>query len=326
MVLEAAGRGLSATELLARLGLDPASARDPDRRVAFAQLFAVWADCMCALRDPALPLAAAKRIRLEDYAVLGFATTSAPTFRAALSLLARYGTLHADGCRWALEEDSTVPGVKLRWEREGERTLGHRVANECAVAEALHATRQLLGFALVPARVAFRHAAPSSLRAHEEFFGVRPQFGANWEGVLFPRELLERVPKQSNPPLAAWLERQMTSTLATRVEPATFAERVEQILERDLTAGEPDLGRVARALALSERTVRRQLVREERSFRSVWESVRRRRAETLLAVRERTIDEVAFLTGYSETSAFARAFKRWTGDTPGEFRRRALQA
>lgn len=323
MVLEAAARGLAAPDLLARLGLDPASASDPERRVSFAALFAVWADCMRALRDPGLPLAAAKRVRLEHYAVLGFATTSAPSFRAALALLARYGALHADGCRWTLEDEAG--GVKLRWERDGERTLGHRVANECAVAEALHASRQILGLTFAPASVAFRHAAPATLRAHEEFFGVRPRFGAAWEGVAFSHDLLDRVPRQANPALATWLERQMATMLAARAEPATFVQQVEQILERDLASGEPDPGRVARALALSERTLRRQLQREDASLRGLWESVRRRRAEALLAGREVSIDEVAFLTGYSETSAFARAFKRWTGDTPGAFRRRRLE-
>jgi AraC-like DNA-binding protein len=321
MVLEAAERGLPIDALLARLGLDQDSLRMPERRVAFADLFPVWADCMRAIRDPGLPLAAAQRLRLEDYAVVGFATTSASTFRAAVSLLARYGTLLADGCRWEVEDEPTRPSVKLLWQREGERTLGHRVANECAVAEALHASRQILGFALVPVAVAFRHSAPSSLKAHEAFFGLTPRFGARWEGLAFSRDLFDRVPRQANPPLAQWLERQMAATLATRVAPTTFAERVEEILERDLASGEPDLARIARLLGLSERTVRRQLAREERSFRGLWESVRRRRAEALLSAGSVTIDEVAFLTGFAETSAFARAFKRWTGETPGAFRR-----
>lgn len=320
MVLEAAARGMSPGDLLARLGLDPVSAQDPERKVSFAALFAVWADCMRKLRDPGLPIAAATRMRLSDYAVLGFATTAASSFREALSLLARYGGLHADGCRWTLHDDKNG-GVELRWVRDGERTLGHRVANECAVAEALHAARQILAVRLVPSRVAFRHAAPPALHAHVEFFGVRPQFEADWEGILFPRDVLDLTPKQANAPLASWLERQMAAMLAAQPEPRTVAERVERMLEKDVAGAEPDITRVARAMALSERTLRRQLEREQCSFRELWEAVRRRRAETLLSTGKASIDEVAFLTGFSETSAFARAFKRWTGSTPASFRR-----
>jgi AraC-like DNA-binding protein len=320
MVAEAAARGLPAGPLLARLGLDAASARDTERRVPFEALFSVWADCMRALRDPGLPLAAAQRIRLEEYTVLGFATTTAPTFRAALAALARYGTMVADGCRWRVEDDPGHPGLRLHWERDGARTLGHRVANECAIAEALHVARQALDARIVPLSVAFRHPAPPSTSKHEQFFGVRPRFGARWEGLELPRDLLDRAPRQANPPLAAWLERQMASTLAARAAPATFGERIEQLLEQDLAAGEPDLRRVARSLAVSERTLRRQLQRDGLSFRQLAEGVRRRRAEALLAAGNTTLDEVAFLTGYSETSAFARAFKRWSGETPGAFR------
>jgi AraC-like DNA-binding protein len=324
MVFEAAARGLPPGPLLDRLGLDAASARDPERRVPFSALFTVWAECMAALRDPGLPIAAAQRVRLEQYTVLGFATTAAPTFRAALGIAARYSRVVAEGCSFTVVDDPAHPGIRFGWEREGERTLGHRVANECAIAEALHVARQILGARIAPLGVAFRHAAPASIAAHVSFFEVRPHFGAPWEGLELPRELLDRVPRQANPPLAAWLERQMATALEAHAAPATFAERVEQLVEQDLASGEPDLGRVARALGVSERSLRRHLRKDDLSFRTIGESARRRRAESLLAAGEATIDEIAFLTGYSETSAFARAFKRWSGETPGVFRQRAL--
>ncbi len=324
MVLEAAARGLSPEPLLERLGLDASSARDPERRVPFGALFSVWEECMRRLRDPGLPIAAARRIRLEEYTVLGFAATAAPTFRAALGILARYSGVATEGGRFTIVDDPAHPGIRVRWEREGERTLGHRVANECVVAEALHVARQVLGARIAPLGVAFRHGAPSSLTAHVAFFDVRPRFGSSWDGLELPRELLEHVPRQANPPLAAWLERQMARSLEARAAPVTFAERVEQLVEQDLASGEPDVSRVARALGMSERSLRRHLQKDEISFRAIGESARRRRAESLLAAGEVTIDEVAFLTGYSETSAFTRAFKRWCGETPGVFRQRAL--
>jgi hypothetical protein len=96
MVFEAAARGLSPTPLLDRLGLDTSSARDPERKVPFGALFAVWAECMRTLRDPGLPIAAAQRIQLEQYTVLGFATTAASTFRAALAMVACYSGVVAE--------------------------------------------------------------------------------------------------------------------------------------------------------------------------------------------------------------------------------------
>jgi AraC-like DNA-binding protein len=326
MVLEAAERGLDAGPLLSRLGLDAQTLASPERRVPFAALFSVWADCMRALRDPGLPIAAAQRIRLEDYTALGFALTAASSVRAAVSTLVRYGRFIGDGDSWGVEERADG-NLRLRWERAGERTLGHRVANECAIAEALHAARQMVGERVVPAAVAFRHAAPRPLDAHLEFFGLRPSFGADWEGLELPRPLLARVPRLANPPLAAYLEAQLASSLAKHPAPAAaFSERVVQLLEQDLASGEPALTTIARALATSERTLRRALQKERLTFRGLWDSVRRRRAEELLAAGRVTIDETAFLTGFSETSAFARAFKRWSGETPGAYRARRAGA
>jgi AraC-like DNA-binding protein len=325
MVHEAAARGLAPGPLLERLGLDAASAADPERRVPFAALFAVWAECMRALRDPALPLAAAQRIRLEEYTALGFAATSASSVRAAVSILVRHGGYVADGCGWEVEARPGLQGLRLHWRREGERSLGHRVANECAVAEALHVLRQMVGARVVPLAVAFRHRAPVSAAAHVGFFGVRPRFGAEWEGLELQDALLDRVPRLANPPLAAWLEERLAAALAARRPPDTLAERVEQLLEQDLATGVPDLARVARSLALSERSLRRQLQKERLSFRGLFEAVRRRRAEALLKGGNTTLGEVAFLTGFSELSAFARAFKRWSGQTPGAFRAGAAE-
>ncbi len=323
MVLEAAARGMAPGPLLARLGLDETTAHDPERRVPFAALFDVWGACMRELRDPGLPIAAAQRIPLQQYTVLAFATMTAPTFGAALSILVRYGGVVADGAGWRLEDEPGRPAVRLRWERAGERTLGHRVANECAIAEALHVARQILGTRLVPPAVAFQHAAPGALAAHEAFFGVRPTFGAAWDGLELARDVLDHVPRQANPALAAWLEQQMAVTLAARAT-KTLAEQVQQLVEQDLAGGAPNLARVARALGCSDRTLRRQLEKDGASFRGLWEEARRRRAELLLAAGRVSIDEVAFLTGFSETSAFARAFKRWNGQTPGEYRRDRL--
>jgi hypothetical protein len=79
--------------------------------------------------------------------------------------------------------EPSEPVIRLGWERAGERTLGHRVANECAIAEALHVARQILGARIAPVGVAFRHEAPASIAAHVAFFDVRPRFGSSWEGL-----------------------------------------------------------------------------------------------------------------------------------------------
>jgi AraC-like DNA-binding protein len=87
-----------------------------------------------------------------------------------------------------------------------------------------------------------------------------------------------------------------------------------------IAQGEPEVAAVARALATSDRSLQRRLQEEGTSFRGVVDDARRELAVGYLGDRRMTVAEVAYLLGYSEASAFVRAFKRWTGKTPGEMR------
>jgi AraC-like DNA-binding protein len=209
----------------------------------------------------------------------------------------------------------------LEWRREGPRTLGHRTANECAVAELLHAYRQLSSTGLTPLRVSFQHPAPSDTREHERFFGTRVVFGAAWDGYTLPRAALETVPRASNPALSAYLEAQMQEALKTLPEAVSLVERVRVLIAQELASGEPSMPGIARRLHLGERTLRRELAEAGATFRELVEQVRRERALELLRSGQASLTEVAFLLGFSEASAFTRAFKRWHGVPPGEFRK-----
>ena len=320
VIAEVASRGIDVRPFFELIGLDPRSALDPERKVSAPALFELWGACMRATRDPGLPVKTASRLKLEDYQVLGFAAMTSPSTRAALALATRFSGLLVLGARWSIREHPEEGRVRLEWVREGARSLGLRTANECAVAELLHAIRQALGSAVVPLAVGFRHQAPGPSPEHARFFGLPPRFESGWDGFELPLALLDQVPRHANPSLAAFLEQQMERLLGHASHPATLAGRIAAIVEKDLATGEPDMARVARALAMSERTLRRQLAEEGTTFRDLVEQVRSDRARALLSARAASIDEIAFLLGFSETSAFARAFKRWTGRTPGQFR------
>jgi AraC-like DNA-binding protein len=101
---------------------------------------------------------------------------------------------------------------------------------------------------------------------------------------------------------------------------APISARVQDAIARELPSGPPTMVQIAKRLGVSERTLRRALEEESTSFRVMVEGVRRGRAEQLLAQRRTSIGEIAFLLGFSDASAFSRAFRRWSGKTPKEFR------
>jgi AraC-like DNA-binding protein len=190
---------------------------------------------------------------------------------------------------------------------------------EFIVAAWLVVARQATGRHLVPIEASFRHAAPGDLTEHRRFFGARVRFGGAANGLVLPRRLLDLPLVAAEPGLTAVLERHMR-TLAERMPTVeSLSARVRQIVAGALPEA---LGEeaVARRLRISRRTLQRQLAVEGTSFRAVFDALRRDLATRYLHEREIGVAEVAFLLGFSEASAFHRAFRRWCGTTPASFR------
>jgi AraC-like DNA-binding protein len=211
----------------------------------------------------------------------------------------------------------------MRWCREGERTLGHRLANEAAIAELVHGMRQVLSDGFAPSRVMFRHAAPRRLDAHEGFFRCPIVFDANDDGFAFPADVLSRVPHAANPRLNAYLEQQAERLLGELADEPDLIARAERAIASSLSSGTPPASSIAKSLGVSDRTLRRHLEEKGTSFRALVSGVRRKRAEELLRGGRQSVGEIAFLLGFAGIDVFSRAFRRWSGASPTEFRSRA---
>jgi AraC-like DNA-binding protein len=317
LIERAVQRGGDRATLLAAAG--PAARLPPDAPVPLVEIFAAWEVSMRAVRDPALPIAFAQGFALEHYPVLGFLAMTAPTVREAAACVVRFGDLIGTSGRWSTEESADT--ARMIWSRPGPRTLGHRVANESAVAELVHALRQILGSEVRLIAASFIHPAPPDVRAHDAHFGVKVRWGAAEEGVVVPRAMLDAVPRLSNPALSAHFEERARSLLGEVRRGEALVDRVARVVAGDLASGDLSMRRAARRLGTTERTLRRRLADEGLSFRAVTDEARRVRAEALLADGRTSLAEVALAAGFSELSAFSRAFKRWTGKSPGDARR-----
>jgi AraC-like DNA-binding protein len=317
LIERAVERGGDRARLLAAAG--PSAHLPPDARVPLVDVFAAWEATMRAIRDPALPIAFAQGFALEHYPVLGFLAMTAPTIREAAAHMARFGDLVGTSGRWSTKEGADT--VRMVWSRPGPRTLGHRVANESAVAELLHALRQVLGREVRVIAASFIHPAPTDVRAHDAHFGVKVRWGAGEDGLVVPRAVLDAVPRLANPALSAHFEERARSLLGEIRRGEALTDRVLCVVTGDLASGDVSMRRAARRLGTTERTLRRRLADEGLSFRALADEARRVRAEALLADGRTSLVEVALASGFSELSAFSRAFKRWTGKSPGDARR-----
>lgn len=294
-------------------------AADPLARIPAPQMFALWEELASGLDAPDLPIELARRSRLEDLDLLGFVVLTAPTLADAFRAFAHYSPLLNDGGRWELALSG--PHLEMHWYGSDPLRLGVRLSHETAVAQMVNGVRQLFGPDIDPARVSLRHGAPSTLRAHREFFSCPLEFDAPLDRVAFRRELAEAVPPGANAALFSYLRAQADQRLE-QLSPRALSERVRQEIERALALGEqPAMVRLAHGLEMGERTLRRALVAERLRFSELVDEARRARATVLLEQGGRSITRIALDVGYSDTSAFTHACQRWFGKAPSELLR-----
>jgi AraC-like DNA-binding protein len=181
----------------------------------------------------------------------------------------------------------------------------------------VHQLRLLTNRHVVPMSLAMRHPRPrSGEREHERLFGTRPRFGAEVDEVVIANVDLDVPLRSANQALLAAFDSHAEAALAALARQDTMASRTSAEIIAALKGEAPSIGVVARALAMSPRTLQRGLAAEGTSFQSLLDVVRRELAIRHLAAPDATVAKVAWLVGFAEPGAFHRAFRRWTGQTP----------
>lgn len=305
----------------ARYGYPTAPDGATELRVPAARVVELWEAVAREARDPALPVGVAQRVRVDAYDVYGLALITSRDVRAALARAARYFVLAGNTGRLRFVEGER--GARVVHERPGSPPrLGVRLGVECVLAQALHFLRAATGRRVVPRAVSIAHAAPASVSAHADFFGVAPRFGAARNELVLDREVLAIELPRVDGALSAFFERHAERMLGALGdgEPAA-ATAVREVLASEAFEAPPDVEAVARRLGLGARTLRRRLADEGESFRALRDRALRDRAIELLARPALPLVDVAMLLGFSDQTAFQRAFKRWTAATPQAWRR-----
>jgi AraC-like DNA-binding protein len=199
------------------------------------------------------------------------------------------------------------------------------LAETYRLAALLTASRELSGVDVVPAEVAFTYAQPPSTTPYREHFRCPLRFSAHSGRLVFRRSDLDLAVVGADETLAGYLSNYAEQVLASLVHGETMRHRVRAAIWSLLGDGLPSLKQVAEAVRMPPRTLQRRLAAERTSLQREIEGVRKTMAFAVLRHPSMLIEDVAFLLGYAEPSTFFRAFKRWTGTTPRQFREDAAR-
>ncbi len=318
-VIVSSGRG-DIDRLLADVGLDDAGA-EPHLIDADA-FYTVVETIVDGVGD--LPVRCAQALDIDSYGALGLAFKTSLDLRSALSRVARYGALVSDAIQYQLEEPNEHEATFSISGRPPSR-LGAQVKTECALAGVMSFCRQAVDESQrpVPTEATFTHRRSNSAEHLESYFGCRVRFGAEADALRVDDAFLDTPVRLADEGLAAFLTTRLDADLVAANSQHTVESAVRRIVRSELADGVPSMRIVAARLAMSERTLRRRLAAEDMRFDEIVTKVQIEVATALLTNSDRSLIDVAFLTGYADQTAFHRAVKRWTGRTPQQIRRSA---
>jgi AraC-like DNA-binding protein len=311
-------------ELAARFGLGSRELDDPDGMIPLPVLHALLEALVEVTGDPCFGLHFGASGDPSEFkrrvGALGLMLLTSPTMAAGMNALARHQNLFNEGDRYAVVERGS--DTRICFEPWGPERLGQIQMAEKTVAQVL----VLLSLAepgIQPRAIELAHAERPDSQELTRTLGLAPKFGAGQTAVVVRTEDMQRPIRGADPDLFRFFDRHLIATagdtppaaIADESAAALATEAVRDSLHRDVFSSVA----VAEQLGLSLRTLQRRLAAEGTSVSAIVEGVRRVRAESLLRAGM-PVAEVAVMLGYSGTTAFVRAFRRWLGTTPAVWR------
>jgi AraC-like DNA-binding protein len=312
-----AGRGYDTATMLRDVGVDPAELNNSEARIPHASAVALWDTAKQLTGDACIGIHVAEAIRPGIFGALEYALRTSATLGKGVARLCRYHLVYHDVAEVAL----TIRGEHA--------ILSHRLplpgGAPRAIAEFiltgwLVVARQATGSECVPAEVRFPFPEPADTSDHQRVFRAPLCFNHERSELVWPKHVLDLPMLAADSMLQPIVEGQVRAALQNLPSGESAIDAVRGVLSQELCDGEPTLERVATRLHMSVRTLHRRLEDEGASFRRVLADARLELAERHLSDSRLAVGEIAFLLGFSEPSAFRRAFKRWTGLHPAAFR------
>jgi AraC-like DNA-binding protein len=303
-------------------GFDIAMLGDPDARFATEQVSWLWELAVARSGNPAVGLVGAACAKPGHFGVVAYPLMSAPDLLGILHRIVRYIAIVSDAAIVSLHKHGDSYRLALAM-NPGSRPVPHqRFAFD--LLQFLSFCRWVTGIDLKPVGVELTHPRKSSA-AFESAFGCPPRFGAGENALIFSSTDVNRPLPTAHSRLSAVHDRIATEHLQ-RVSSSQFTPRARAEIVRYLHDGAPTRADIARALAVSERTLHRRLSEEGTSFQRLVEETRRELAEDYLVRQDLSAAEVAYLLGFKDQGSFFRAAQRWFSMTPQKYRLRAASA
>jgi AraC-like DNA-binding protein len=310
--------GVPREELLRPLRIDPSRLVEVDGRFDLEEFALLQMRAMDLTCDEALGFHMAERTPDSAFDLIAHLVSHSPTLREAVGLCTQFQRLLMEDSNVALRETATTAALHYRFARTFERA--DRMHAEFVVAAFLRLARVFGGPGVVPKVAAFEHRRPAHSPEYVKVFGDVVRFGQSTTALTFDRAVLDRVQLHQHPELFTVLRSHAERALERVAVGLRPADQVRRYLLARPASRIPDISTAARDLGLSVRSLRRRLAADATSYRALVQATLEASAGHLLRDPRLSIQDTASALGFSNVGAFHRAFRRWSGMTPTQYR------
>jgi len=309
--------GIDSEVLLRQSGVDPAVTRDANARLPSSVSDVIVLRAAAQIPDPAFALRAARCWHPSNLGALGYAWLGSSTLRTALRRLERYARILGEKAAMQLRESRD--GLRVVYDHRRGKPLLNAIGTDFAMSLVMDMCRMNYGAFLRPVEVNLRRARPENPEPWKRFYGCPIRFAASEDSLLLSPRAANEVLPTANRQIAATLDEILTRQLAELDRTNTAARCKAALLDR-LPSGEVAEDEMAKELHMSRRTLQRKLAELDTSYQKLVDDMRRDLALRYLEDPRKSVMDVTFLLGFSGHSAFTRAFRRWTGNSPTGYR------
>ncbi|WP_157807172.1 AraC family transcriptional regulator [Algoriphagus formosus] len=267
---------------------------------------------------PGFAIRVGQKMEIEDYGVLGLSWRTCSWAGEIFERSERYFKLLSNTYFFKVEREGIFSHVFLL--REPHRR-GVELSNEATISATTVVLKAMTETNLSPTQVTFKHAAPIDLSSYEKAFNCKILFNGPDYSITYRTADLEKRTAKADLSINRFLvDRVEEETRGIEFSIGKISTDVEILIKNALPSGIPALSQIANHIGMSSRTLNRRLSERGITFRELVQKSQEEVAKDLLKNSNRSIGEIAYETGFSEQSTFNRAFKRWVGCSPSEFK------
>lgn len=312
-------------QIFGNAGIAPAMAGSPTLKLQLASFCRLFEEASRQTDNDNFGLWFGNQFQPRDLGLWGYAAVSSPTVGSALENLVNLFCYHQESSVLSLNKDCSGL-VRLEYQITAPEIVERRQDAELSLGMFLNVLREGLSGSWAPEEVHFEHPKPVDWHAHEAAFDAPVYFSQPTNALLFKPDVLDRPMPGCDLTLMTMMQTCLERLGGEADRPYSLIDQVRSLIRTKLPDGYPNLDQIAAGLQLSSSTIQRELAHEGIAYKDLVELTRRDLAFAYLKQRQLPLSEIAFLLGYSELSAFSRAMRRWTGESPRAVRAKMIEA